>query len=114
MLDTYLLVLSFLGFIYLVNKYNLLYHLLIQGILSFLSFRNYESLKLNVNNYFSVGRNFLFAGLFYLCLFIYFLKKVSNTDKAEKKNSIEINNISGLNQDNEDNDKTEYFLEGRL
>ena len=114
MLDTYLLVLSFLGFIYLVNKYNLLYNLLIQGILSFLSFRNYESLKLNANNYFSVGRNFLFAGLFYLCLFIYFLKKVSNTDKAEKNNSIEINNISGLNQDNEDNDKTEYFLEDRL
>ena len=82
--------------------------------MSFLSFRNYESLKLNVNNYYLVGRNFLFAGLFYLCLFIYLLKKVSSEDKAQKNNSMEINDISGLSQDKEENDKTEYFLEDRL
>ena len=69
-------------------------------------------MKLNANNYISVGRNFLFAGLFYLCLFIYFLKKVASNDKTQKE--IEINNISGLSQDNEENDKTEYFLEDRL
>ena len=41
-------------------------------------------------------------------MFFYFLKKSSN------KNIINKDNIdSGLN-DEEDNDKTEYFLEGRL
>ena len=67
-----------------------------------------------MNNYYLVGRNFLFAGLFYLCLFIYLLKKVSSDDKPQKNNSMEINDISGLSQDKEENDKTEYFLEDRL
>ena len=71
-------------------------------------------MKLNVNNYYSVGWNFLFAGLFYLGLFIYFLNKVSSNNKTQKNNSTEINEISGLNPDNEENDKTEYFLEDRL
>lgn len=82
--------------------------------MSFLSFRNYESLKLEPNNYTTVGWRFALAGIFYLFLFIYLLKRISNGDKEikEKKDN-EINDVQGLN-DEADNDKTEYFLEGRL
>ena len=42
-------------------------------------------------------------------MFFYFLKKSSNKNISNKDNI----DLSGLNEE-EDNDKTEYFLEGRL
>jgi len=81
------------------------------GILSLLSFRNYESLKLERTNYKTVGVRFGLAAIFYLFLFLYFLNK--NSSKVKRENNIELNINTGLNQE-VDNDKTEYFLEGRL
>ncbi len=51
------------------------------------------------------------AAIFYLFLFLYFLNK--NSSKVKRENNIELNINTGLNQE-VDNDKTEYFLEGRL
>ena len=113
MLNEYFLVLSFFGVIYLVNnKYNIFFFK--QGILSFLSFRNYESLKLDPTNYRTVGWRFAFASIFYLFVFLYFLRKSSKENKMEYNNiNLDINDNHGLINE-VDNDKTEYFLEGRL
>ena len=72
-----------------------------------MSFRNYESLKLDSSNYSTVGWRFLLASLFYLFIFLYFFTKNSN----KKKDGIEGKLI--IENDNE-NDQTEPFIEGRL
>ena len=86
--------------------------IILQGILSFLSFRNYESLKLDITNYIRVGWRFALAALFYFCLFFYFLKKKPSSNTNIKINETEKNNVNGLNNEL-DNDKTEYFIENK-
>ena len=113
MFNEYFLVLSFFGVIYLVNnKYNIFF-IFKQAILSFLSFINYESLKLEPTNYKTVGWRFAIASIFYLFVFLFFLTRTSKGNKTEYNNNLDINNNHGLINE-EDNDKTEYFLEGRL
>ena len=75
-----------------------------------MSFRNYESLKLGPTNYKTVGFRFAFAALFYLILFLYFFNKNFYSTRGGKDNIIEQDRINN----EEDNDKTENFLEGRL
>ena len=72
-----------------------------------MSFRNYESLKLDPSNYSSVGWRFLLASLFYLFIFLYFF-----SNNANKKND-EFIDKKMIENDN-DIDQTEPFIEGRL
>ena len=76
-----------------------------------MAFRNYESLKLDINNYTNVGWRFGLASIFYLFLFLYFLTK--NTNKTKNKN--DYNEIPIIENDNENEiDRTEPFIEGRI
>ena len=63
----------------------------------------------------NVGWRFLFASLFYLFLFLVFFNRISN--KSRKKNElgefVKIENDIYNDNDNA-NDKTEPFMEGRL
>ena len=71
-----------------------------------LSFRNYESLKLQPNNYFSVGWNFFLASIFYLFVFLFFL---SRNDKDKNLDSQKI-----ITEIDNKIDRTEPFIEGRI
>ena len=72
-----------------------------------MSFRNYESLKLDSTNYSSVGWRFLLASLFYLFVFLYFFTKNSNNKKEGIAEKLILENDNEI-------DQTEPFIEGRL
>ena len=72
-----------------------------------MSFRNYESLKLDSSNYSTVGWRFLLASLFYLFIFLYFFTKNSNKNKKGIEGKLIIENDNEI-------DQTEPFIEGRL
>ena len=72
-----------------------------------MSFRNYESLKLDSSNYSSVGWRFLLASLFYLFIFLCFFTKNGNKNKKGIEEKLVIENDNEI-------DQTEPFIEGRL
>ena len=72
-----------------------------------MSFRNYESLKLDSSNYSSVGWSFLLASLFYLFIFLWFFTPNGNKNKKGIEEKLVIENDNEI-------DQTEPFIEGRL
>ena len=64
---------------------------------------------METSNYTYVGWNFLIASIFYLSLFLIFFTK--NTKKNKNKdNSIEV----PINENDNNIDKSEPFIEGRI
>ena len=76
-----------------------------------MAFRNYESLKLGISNYTNVGWRFALASIFYFILFLFFLTR--NKNKTKNKNDYNEIPIIENNSENEI-DKTEPFIEGRI
>ena len=72
-----------------------------------MSFRNYESLKLDSYNYSSVGWRFLLASLFYLFIFLWFFTPNGNKNKKGIEEKLVIENDNEI-------DQTEPFIAGRL